>query len=114
MVQELERSPLPLDELTKFWRKNEECSVFEVSLHDKKNETFKLLEKIKQENEEKSSLGWRMKLIYLSLMNQRLMNTRNKLGRKKTEPLSLIVELVKMEEWRLQILFSHNEQEDKA
>jgi len=31
-------------------------------------------------------------------MNQRLMNTRNKLGRKKTEPLSLIVELVKMEE----------------
>jgi len=35
----------------------------------RKHETFKLLEKIEQENEEKSSLGWRMKLIYLSLID---------------------------------------------
>ena len=65
----------------------------------KLNDSFKLLEKLEQENEEEWSLGWRMKLIYLSLMTQRLKNTRNKLGwrRSTTELHSLKFEFVQNE-----------------
>ena len=83
----------------------------------KQNENFKLLKKLEQENEEESSVGWRMELIYLSLMYKWLKNTRNKVGRRrsKTELSSLKVEL--MQKWWMKgsnFLFSHNGQEDKA
>ena len=50
----------------------------------KQNNSSKLLEKLEQEIEEESSLGWRMELIFLIFMTQRLENTKNQLGRRRS------------------------------
>ena len=55
----------------------------------KTNDHSKLLEKLEQENEEESSLGWRMKLIYLNLVTQGLKNKKNQLERRRR----IIIEL---------------------
>ena len=62
----------------KILKENEEYSGFSrFPFMSKTSDSSKLIEKLEQENEEESSLGWRMKLIYLNLVTQVLKNTKN-------------------------------------
>ena len=111
MVQELERPPLPLDELTKSWRRMRNIQFFQ-SFPSSVNKMM-VSKKLEQENEEESILGWRMKLIYPSLMTQRLKKTRNKLAiRRSTAELhSLMFEFVQNEGMKApKDFFSHKDQ----